>query len=91
MTFQELMQLKDYDILDYLREQKIIHRDEVDKHRWYGYVKTIVETDLDDAKYVLYVDCIVFGDNSAEDAGWQFEKQYVRVVNPTQKVITVYE
>lgn len=60
MTFQELMQLKDY-----LREQKIIHRDEVDKHRWYGYVKT----DLDDAKYVLYVDCIVFGDNSAEDAG----------------------
>jgi hypothetical protein len=91
MTFDELMQLTSDEILDYLRGQTIVQKNEVNRSRWFGYIATVVKTDLSDARYLEYREGISFGDKGLDELGWEFEPKLVKQVYPVEKTIIVYE
>ena len=76
------------DLIETVREAKEVYRDDGDKHRWwveYTYVVEIGE------RYLAFADARSTGDQSASEAGYDFDDSTISFVEPYTKTVTMYK
>ncbi|MBU1082600.1 MAG: hypothetical protein KKB59_19090 [Spirochaetes bacterium] len=71
-------------IKDLLLESKVVHKGEIDSHRWWNICTCVIK--IKDM-YISFDKAESTGDNTPYDLGWEFDLDYVFEVKPEKIIV----